>query len=242
MKSIFPAIVSLFIYLSALSQEKIMIINSEHLSKKIKVVTYNTGVKTKKKPIVYITDGEKFINNGGLQKVQFLTEKEKIPAAHYVFVSTVDPKTKEDYRNYYFFNNPKYLDFFEYELIPRIETPLLTYIKPEDRSLIGISFGGLNAAYFSAKSKKFKKFALLSPVTYPRNEELMKAISFSENKDLGIFLSTGTNDSENYFKELKAMYTSKNYHIKTIKTNGGHDFKNWNGQLTLVLTFLLSGF
>ncbi|WP_299433551.1 alpha/beta hydrolase-fold protein [uncultured Aquimarina sp.] len=241
MKPIFLHIICLFVYSLTFCQEQVITINSKHLSKKIKVITYNTDTKTNIKQLVYITDGKKFIDHGGLEKIKTLTKKGKIPPAQYVFISTIDPESKKDLRNYFFFNNPKYLDFFESELIPRIETSLTsTLFEPKDRSLIGISFGGLNAAYFSAKSKKFKNFALLSPITYPKKEELIKAITFSENKNLKIFLSTGTNDAENYVKDLKAIYLSKGYKIKTLQTEGSHDFKNWNGQLTEIINCLLS--
>jgi len=239
MKPIFLHIIFLFVYSLTFSQEQVITINSKHLSKKIKIITYNT--KTNIKQLVYITDGKKFIDHGGLEKIKTLTKKGKIPPAQYVFINTIDPESKEDRRNYFFFNNPKYLDFFESELIPRIETSLTsTQFESKDRSLIGISFGGLNAAYFSAKSEKFKNFALLSPITYPKKEKLIKAITFSENKNLKIFLSTGINDAENYVKDLKAIYLSKNYNIKTLQTEGSHDFKNWNRQLNLILTLLLS--
>ncbi len=230
----------LLICLTSLAQEQSTILTSKQLSKNITIITYDTDSSNKNKPMVYVTDGKKFIKNGSLNIIKKLSKEEKIPKAFYVFVSTIDPKTGKDNRNNYFFNNPKYLAFFEEELLPTIEKSIGQTFNPEDRSLIGISFGGLNGAYFSAKSSAFKNFGLLSPVIYPKKEELMKAITFSKNKDLNIFLSTGTNDAESYFKDLKAIYTSKNYVIKTLETKGGHDFKNWNGQLETLFNFLNS--
>ncbi|SEK70503.1 Enterochelin esterase [Aquimarina amphilecti] len=239
-KSFLIYTICLFIYSVTIGQEQTIIISSKHLSKKVKITTYNTYKKNKIKHLIYVTDGQKLINHGGLQKIKSLTKNEKIPYAYYVFISTINPETNQDLRNFYFFNNSKYLDFFESELIPKIETSLTnSRFQPEDRSLIGISFGGLNAAYFSSKSEKFKNFGLLSPVTYPKKEELIQNIIFSKNKNLKIFLSTGTNDAESYVKDLKAIYTSKGYKIKTLKTAGNHDFKNWNKQLETIIKYLL---
>ncbi len=228
----------LLICFTSLAQEQSTIFASKQLSKNITIITYDTDSSNKNKPIVYVTDGKKFIKNGSLSLIKKLSSEGKIPKAFYVFVSTIDPKTGNDYRNNYFFNNPKYIAFFEEELIPTIEKSFGQTFNPKDRSLIGISFGGLNGAYFSAKSSAFKNFGLLSPVTYPKKEELIRDISFSKNKDLNIFLSTGTNDAESYFNDLYTIYTSKNYTIKTLETKGGHDFKNWNRQLEEIFNFL----
>ncbi len=140
-------------------------INSAILSEKISVTTYGTIQDVEPISIVYITDGEKMIVNGALNKIKQLTSQGKIPDAFYVFVSTIDPETKEDKRNTYFFCNDDYIRFFEEELIPTIESTLSR--KPKNRSLVGLSFGGLNGAYFSGKTALFQNYALLSPITYP---------------------------------------------------------------------------
>ncbi len=113
---------------------------------------------------------------------------------------------------------------------------------PYERLLVGISFGGLNAAYFSAKSVNlFQNFALLSPVTYPR-PAVLQDIVFSQNRDLRIFLSTGQNDAEKYVAPLKSMYSGKGYTIKLLHTDGGHDFENWNSQLKQLINFFFPSF
>ncbi len=222
-------------YISA--QQESIIVKSEFLPRDVKVITYDSDPNVQVKPIVYITDGEKFINNGSLQVIKDLTSEGKISKAYYVFVSTKDPEKDTDYRNEYFFTNPNYLSFFEEELIPEIEKDLLD-ISSKKRSHVGISFGGLNAAFFSAKSTKFKNFGVLSPILYPR-ENVYQDITFSENSNLKIFLSTGKNDAEVYTDKLKRLYKSKDYKLMTIYTEGGHNFNNWNKQLEKMLNFFL---
>ncbi|MEL6256488.1 MAG: alpha/beta hydrolase-fold protein [Bacteroidota bacterium] len=210
---------------------------SEILQREIEVFIYRDEVRPLDGRIHYFTDGRKVIENGGLQKIKKLIQKNAIPASTYVFVSSQDPDSKEDFRNEYFFNNPDYIHFFREELIPEVEDRLQKNFESAMRSLIGISFGGLNAAYFSAESRLFKNYALLSPVTYPR-PALSQYIAFSQNTDLKIFISTGKNDAERYVGPLKELYESKNYEIEVNKTQGGHDFDNWNRQWGRLLNFL----
>ncbi len=56
---------------------------------------------------------------------------------------------------------------------------------------------------------------------------------------MNIFISTGKNDAENYVVPLTQLYKSKDYHIENLKTEGAHDFENWNSQLEQVLNFML---
>ncbi len=241
----FLRVVSIVVTSSLLSQyrqadpmEESFIVDSKILSEKISVTTYGVTKQGENKAIVYITDGQKMIENGALKNIKKLTAQGKIPNARYVFVGTIDAETNVDKRTSYFFCNDDYLRFFEEELVPRVEGSLSKKRTTIDRSLIGISFGGLNAAYFSAKTSLFQNYALLSPITYPC-EKVLSAIAFMENKDLTIFISTGKNDAESYVAPLKKLYISKNHTVRSISTDGGHDFENWNGQLEEVLQFLI---
>lgn len=237
-KSIASIIFLLFITKTA-AQNSWSTLKSEILQKDIQVYVLKELADSNSTDIIYITDGKKFVDNGGLRKIKELTEKEKIPRAYYVFVSTIDKKTGQDFRNRYFFNNPDYLKFFEKELVPKFEGDIGRRFVPNNRVLLGISFGGLNAAYFSSRTKLFKKYALLSPITYPKREELMKELAFSKLEDLRVYISTGTLDAETYAKELHKMYKSKKYRLKCIQTGGGHDFKNWNNQLEDIFGYLV---
>ncbi|MEM6633692.1 MAG: alpha/beta hydrolase-fold protein [Bacteroidota bacterium] len=213
------------------------LITSTILSREIEVITLDTDPSQPNKPIIYFTDGEKVWDKTGEAFFRALVQRKEIPSAVFVFVSTKDPKTGVDNRNEYFFCNESYMQFFEKELIPRVEQNLPGSTHPMNRSLIGISFGGLNAAYFSAKSELFQNFGLLSPVTYPC-EDLSTLITFSQREDLRIYLSSGRNDAENYVASLEPLYISKGYQVQSIQTEGGHDFENWKPQMVPMLHFL----
>lgn len=214
-------------------------INSTALSRTIAVYAYDADDKQTDKPIIYLTDGKKMLDHQLLPALRKLTRENKIPATYYVFVSTIDEQTGEDHRNEYFFSNPDYLQFFEEELISKVEATFPKEFTPKSRSLIGISFGGLNAAYFSAQSSAFEHFGLLSPVLYP-NPSILQKIAFSKNEQLSIFISSGKNDAEQYVKDLEGIYKGKSYYLEVLYTEGGHDFENWNSQLEAVLNFFIS--
>ncbi|MEM9361376.1 MAG: alpha/beta hydrolase-fold protein [Bacteroidota bacterium] len=216
-----------------------LVIDSELLATKTDVRIFQLGEEKEIESIVYFTDGEKLLQAGFRTKLNTLFKTGKIPPAYLVFVSSVDLNDSVDKRNTYFFCNPDYLNFFENELLPKVEKTIGKSFTPEQRGLVGISFGGLNAAWFSAKSFLFTKYALLSPVTYPC-KKVIEDIAFSKNERLKIYISTGINDAENYVGLLENIYKSKHYEIHTEKTQGRHDFQNWAGQLNLVFNFLFN--
>ena len=224
-------------YVPRLTNAQELIIQSKALAKPITVKVYNPVPQKDHEQIIYITDGQKALDYGTWDNLELLVKKKKIKPAIYVFVSTV--VNGEDLRNEFFFCNPRYLKFFEEELIPQVEQQIGQSYQPEDRALIGISFGGLNGAYFAARSTAFKSYGLLSPVTYPRQQEIIQKIANSENKDLTIFISSGTNDAEAYTGPLIRLFKRKDYFVKQHFTLGGHDFKNWNGQLKLMMNWLI---
>ncbi|HAS47197.1 MAG TPA: hypothetical protein DCS93_42335 [Microscillaceae bacterium] len=215
------------------------LILSKNLSRTVQTYTYKAGKVQAHSSIVYFTDGHKLIEAGFWKEIDRLTAQGKIPPAYYVFVSSLDPDNPAtDFREEYFFCNQNYLDFFAQELIPTIEDKLGVRFLAKNRGLVGVSFGGLNAAYFSAKSKDlFQNYALLSPITYP-GKKLMQHIAFSSNQNLRIFLSTGKLDAENYLVPLQQMYQSKGYTLAVLNTGGDHSFDNWRQQLEAVLTFV----
>lgn len=225
---------SLFSCNSSINKE--LTIKSDDLGYDFSVIIKEIG-QSGKKPIFYLTDGESHLENNLDLLLDSLTSAKLIPSAYYVFVSSIDQRSGENVRNDLFFCNDSYVSFFEQKLISEIEAEIGKTFKQEERGLIGISFGGLNAAYFVAKGNAFQNFAMLSPITYPCSE-LNQSIAFSERKELNLFLSSGTNDAETYLAEVHHMFQTKNHNIKVLNTDGGHDFENWKQQFPEVIQFL----
>lgn len=237
MKSAFLLFPFLLQAYSLTAQQIPLPINSEHLGRTVLAVRVDLTGGATDCPIVYFTDGQKVIDNGFLTEIERLTTAGEVAPAHYIFVRTIDPVSGEDLRNEYFFANPDYLAFFTEELIPAAEGHLGYHITKFDRSLVGVSFGGLNAAWFAAKGAPFANYGLLSPITYP-HAKLNQDIVFGPTEGQRIYISTGTADAERYVKDLLALYRSRDFMIKEVRTAGGHDFDNWRGQLPALLQFL----
>lgn len=210
---------------------------SPELGRTIEVFLYDLAGDAKQAPVVYITDGKKWMEKGLTRQLKTLTLEDRIRPARYVLISTIDSETQKDHREAYFFCNPAYLSFFEKTLIPTIENKYLGSVTPDQRSLIGMSFGGLNGAYFSVQSASFNNYALLSPITYPC-PDLTSKLMFSQAHGLRLFLSTGKHDAEAYLDPMLRIYQNQDHVIKVLRTEGGHDFDNWNGQVETILKFL----
>ena len=239
MKETIFSLLTICMPLFVVGQEQRLEISSTYLDTKTELKIFDLGEKKSGKPVVYFTDGAKLLQAGFLDRITTLFNQEKIPPAYLVFVSAVDLNDQVDKRNTYFFCNSNYLDFFEKEVLPRSEKAIGSSFSPMHRALVGISFGGLNAAWFSAKSSAFTNYALLSPVTYPC-KKVITDIAFSSNEKLRVYISTGKNDAEHYTEPLHKIYGTKRYKLHFEQTNGGHDFDNWLNQIETVFTFLFS--
>ena len=237
MKTAFLLFPFLLQALSLCAQPEPLTIVNKHLGTSVSVVLADLSGGNTGCPVIYFTDGQKLIDNGFLTEIERLTAAGEAPPAHYVFVSTVDPASGADLRNDYFFANPDYLAFFTEELLPAAEAKLDYPVTPADRSLVGISFGGLNAAWFAAKDAPFWNYGLLSPITYP-HDKLNQDIVFGPSAGQRIFISTGQDDAERYVDELLGLYRNRDFVIKEVRTTGSHDFANWRGQLPALFQFL----
>lgn len=229
----FTLLFSFSFHLKGFTQDT-LIIESTFLSSKQKIITYNFDSLLY--PTIYFLDGEKFLHQGLLDTLKKLTLTKKIVPANYIFISTIDPETKTDHRNDYFFCTSEYYSFIQQEVIPSVEknSPL---ISSTDRLIIGASFGGLEVAHISTYTENpFSNFALLSPVTYPCNT-ISKEIVLSKHKHFKLYISTGKNDAENYISPLVTLYNSKNCDIQRKETNGAHDFNNWINQIEALSIF-----
>lgn len=211
-------------------------IQSDILGTETTYFIFRMGHDSLAKNIIYFTDGGKLHDNKYRDSLTVLHQKGSIPPGYYVFISTIDNRTQAEMRNDYFFCNPRYVAFFEKELLPEVEGTIGKKFTPDKRLLVGISFGGLNAAWFSAKSEAFKNFALLSPITYPC-PSITESIVFSSFTQRRIFISTGINDAENYVASLEKIYHTKGWELQTLDTDGGHDHFNWIRQLAIFLTY-----
>ncbi|WP_339143423.1 alpha/beta hydrolase-fold protein [Croceitalea sp. MTPC5] len=219
------------------SQYDSLRIKSSILNRSVDVFLYQNGDPTENRSITYITDGKKMIQNGVIKRITELTKKNEIPHGFFAFVSTIDQQSSKDFRDEYFFCNSDYVRFFEEELLPQVESSIDNTFTSENRNLLGVSYGGMNAAYFSTQTDSIKNFAMLSPYIGPCGT-LSNKILTSNQKDFRLFISSGINDAEEYVNILNEAYSTKTDKIKLYQTSGGHDFDNWIDQIGVALNFL----
>ncbi len=181
-------------------------------------------------PVIYLTDGQWYISGGGLDGLlNKMILSKQIPPVMAVFVDSTDPhNAQRNRRNNQFLCNPKFVTFFEEELVPYIDKNYNTSAKREDRAIMGLSFGGLNAAYFGVKAyNTFGMFGLQSPAIHPC-PDVYNDYEKEKKLPIKIFLTTGaTNDTEVQARRLKSVLDKKGYDFFYKEVNEGHDWRNW---------------
>jgi len=181
-------------------------------------------------PVMFITDGPSYIQRGQTASVlNRLIGSGKIEPVVVVFVDSRNPDDlSEDRRNDEFFCNKYYLAFYIYDLIPVIERDYPVQRDREGRSILGVSFGGLNAACFGLLGfDTFSGIAMHSPANHPV-ENLLPAYEKQPKRPLKMFLSTGSpRDNTAANRKFRRILEQKGYELKYIQTDEGHNWKNW---------------
>ncbi len=180
--------------------------------------------------VIYVTDGQWYIESGELPALmKRLISEGAIEPVVAVFVDNRDPHNLNDNRrNAQFFCNPNYISFFENELIPSIEKVYPVGKNRNSRTILGLSFGGLNSACFGIMaSDTFKGIAMQSPAMRPVRT-IHSQYQQSEDLDLKIFLTSGTDrDNEDATRRLRDVIKEKGYQMEYIEVPYGHNWQNW---------------
>lgn len=183
--------------------------------------------------VLYLTDGPSYADTAAgdmPRKIEHFIEKGKIRPLIAIFLDSRDPADLSvNRRNSQFFASDKYVDFITRELVKLVDQRYPTSGRREDRALMGLSFGGLNAAYFGIKAyETFGNIGMQSPALHPV-PEIYKLYQKSEKAPVRIFLSTGTeNDTEKSARALKSILEDKGYEMKYREVPEGHNWRNWN--------------
>ncbi len=194
-------------------------------------------------PVIYLADGQWYISEGDMPTtLDELIASNKIKPVIAVFIDNRDPDNlKNNRRNSQFLCNDKYVKFVTDELVKHIDNSFKTNRSADARAMMGLSFGGLNAAQFALKANEFfHLIAMQSPALHP----CPAIYSGFQNNDLlplKIFMSTGANnDTEEGTRKLKKILDNKGYDIKYKEVNEGHNWKNWKPLLDDVLIYFFS--
>ena len=222
------------------------VIESDALGYRLQYRVYTPQIsgETTELPVIYVTDGQWYIDPGGLPDVlDRMIESGEIEPTMAVFVDSRDPDDLSDNRrNSEFFCNEAYARFYAEELIPAIDERHPTRADRRSRVVLGLSFGGLASACFGLQATdSFGGIAMQSPAMHPVRG-LHDAWERAPRLPLRIFLSTGTrHDNEASTRRLHEILQAKEYDMRYLEVPHGHDWNNWRPLLDDVLEFFFGG-
>ena len=191
-------------------------------------------------PVLYITDGPGYIKQGRVPRVlNRLIKLGKIEPVITVFVDPRDPDNiSKNRRNQQFVCNAKYLRFFTDELLPTIEEAYPAAPDRENRTILGVSFGALNAACFGLMGHEtFSGIGMHSPANHPV-PGLLPGYEKAPTLSLKIFLSTGQPyDNTKSNRRFRTLLKNKGYPLKYVEVSEGHNWDNWKPLIDDVLLY-----
>jgi enterochelin esterase-like enzyme len=191
-------------------------------------------------PVLFLTDGQNYISRGRMHKtLDRLIADGKIEPVIAVFVDARDPDNlKSNRRNAEFLCNPDYLQFYSDELIPTIEKNYPVTVDREGRTIMGLSFGGTNAACFGLLGyDTFSGIAMQSPANHPV-KELLPAYEEMPVLPLRVFLSTGKpDDNTQANRRFRTILQDRGYEMEYVEVRQGHNWDNWRPLIDDILTY-----
>ncbi|MFC7049945.1 alpha/beta hydrolase [Emcibacter nanhaiensis] len=183
-------------------------------------------------PLLFVTDGQWYLEYGNMKQVL----DREIAAGHIrpliaVFVDSRNPDNlSENRRLKEFFCNVDYAGFFARELVPRVSKDWPVSSRREDRVIMGLSFGAVNAACFGLMLNNiFAGVAMQSPANDQHLDVLRDLYKKEDRKPVRIFLSFGTQKEDNIAagRRFKRTLAAKGYDLTYREVDEGHNWKNW---------------
>jgi enterochelin esterase-like enzyme len=191
-------------------------------------------------PVIYVTDGPSYITDGRMPRVlDHEIGSGRITPVIAVFVDARDPDDPSvNRRNQQFVCNQDYLRFFSEELIPAIDGRYRTNADRQARVILGVSFGGLNAACFGLMGfETFGGIGMHSPAVHPV-PGLLPAYEKVDRLPLRVFLTTGDMyDNTSTNRHFRRILEDKGYDLKFREVRGRHNWDNWRPLIDDALRF-----
>ena len=191
-------------------------------------------------PVMFLTDGQNYLSRGRMPGIlDDLISDGRIEPVVAVFVDPRDPDDLQtNRRNLQFFCNPDYLSFYVDELIPVVEMDYAVATDREGRTIMGLSFGGTNAACFGLLGyETFSGIAMQSPANHPL-PNLLPAYQETPTLPIRIFLSTGVpDDNTRANRRFHSVLQEKGYDMNYVEVRQGHNWDNWRPLIDDVLLY-----
>lgn len=190
-------------------------------------------------PTLYVTDGSWYLEDGKMQELlDELITAGRIEPLIAVFVDARDPDNlRDNRRNEQLICKLAYARFFATELVPQVEARHPALRDAARRTILGLSFGGLNAACFGlAIPQVFGTIAMQSPANAEMLEIVGEMYRKEERLPLRMFLSVGRrNDNTDAVRGFRRILDSKGYEVTFREVPKGHSWSNWGPLLPDVL-------
>lgn len=220
-------------------------ISSSHLGYDLQYRVYTPdGTRDGLKyPVLLVTDGQWYIAQGEMVEVlDGLIAAERIEPVFVVFVDSRNPdKLRQNRRNEEFMCNASYANFYTAELLPVLYRDYPIAVDRLQTSILGLSFGGLNAACFGVlASNRFHGIGMHSPAADKHVGIVAELYEKNDVLPLKVFLSAGTiNDNLRAARGLRDVLEGKGFDVTYVENKGkAHNWENW-GELVddVLLTF-----
>jgi enterochelin esterase family protein len=154
-----------------------------------------------------------------------------------VFIDPRDPETGANRREDEFLSNPAYAAFIARELVPHVDRTYKTAPSPDKRAILGVSYGGVNAAYCALTYPDvFHLVAMQSPAFV--DDSLYEGYRASPRLPLKVFLSTGY-PWDFDARTMRQILEEKGYDPLYLEVPEGHSWGQWRSQIDDLLFYLL---
>jgi enterochelin esterase-like enzyme len=206
-------------------------ISSEELGYDLQYWIYLPEDARKPIPELYVTDGQVYLGSGRMAE---LLDKEiedgRIAPIAAIFVDSRDPDYPEETRrNREFMCKTDYAKFYISELMPEISRKWTGGNPETHRGIMGVSFGGINAACFGMLMPGvFQVLIMQSPASDKHLDVINELYRERDRNPSSIFISHGgPQDNESAARRFVATLNEKGYPVRHVQNNGGHDWENW---------------
>jgi len=182
-------------------------------------------------PELYITDGQAYLNSGGMVAVlDDEIQQGNITPIAAIFVDSRNPdELTETRRNSEFMCNADYAKFFIGELMPQISNRWTGADAYTRRGVMGVSFGGINSACFGVMMPGvFQLLIMHSPASSEHLDVVNSLYREKPRNPSAIFISHGgRRDNDAAARRFTQTLEEKGYPLRYLTNNGGHDWENW---------------
>lgn len=217
-------------------------ISSQYMGYDLQYRVYTpSGVdESRRYPVLLVTDGQWYIGPLGMVDVlDELIDSGRIEPIYVIFVDSRNPDDlSQNRRDDEFKCKVEYVNFYTAELLPALYAFYPISFEREDTAILGLSFGGLNAACFGVlASNRFGNIGMHSPANDQHLALVSGLYENMETEPLKIFMSVGTiNDNTRAVKKFDKVLEKQGLDVTFIVNRGkAHNWENWRELLDDVL-------